>query len=61
MWKPYADKLIILGGQCVVLVVLGVLVGCGHNSAISDALLAVSGSIAGVGAWQVVTGIKKPS
>jgi hypothetical protein len=44
----------VLIGQVVVVVVLGVLVGLGHNSYIQDALLAVSGSLAGVGLWERV-------
>jgi len=54
------DKFLVLGGQIVVVVVLGVLVGCGHNSSITDALLAVCGSIAGVGLYQTVTRASKP-
>lgn len=38
----------------MVLVVLGVLVGLGHNSVITDALLAVSGSVAGIGLVQTI-------
>lgn len=44
-------ELAILGGQVVVVIVLGVLVGLGHNSYIQDALLAVCGSIAGIGLY----------
>ena len=54
------ERLGVLGSQCVVVIVLGVLVGLGHNSAINDALLAVSGSIAGVGVYQTVTRGKPP-
>ena len=49
------NKLVVLGGQAVVFVGLAVLVGLGHNSAITDALMAVSGSIAGVGLFQTVS------
>jgi len=51
------NKLVFTAGQGVVVVVLGVLVGLGHNSAISDGLLAICGSLAGVGLYQQV--IKK--
>ena len=47
---------LLLIGQCVVFVGLAVLVGLGHNSAITDALMAVSGSIAGVGLYETVKG-----
>lgn len=49
------NKCAVLGAQCVVVVVLGVCVALGHNSSITDALMAVSGSIAGVGLIQTVT------
>jgi hypothetical protein len=44
----------LLLSQCVVVIVLGVCVASGHNSAIHDGLLAVCGSIAGVGVFQAV-------
>lgn len=43
------NKAIILGGQSVAFVGLAVLVALDHDSVITDALLAVTGSIAGVG------------
>lgn len=49
------NKCSVLGAQCVVVVVLGVCVALGHNSVITDALLAVSGSVAGVGVIQAVS------
>lgn len=48
------NKCILIGAQCVVVVVLGVLVALGHNSAVTDGLLAVSGSIAGVGIYKAL-------
>lgn len=48
------NRLVLVGAQCVVVIVLGVCVAAGHNSSITDGLLAVSGSIAGVGLFQVV-------
>jgi hypothetical protein len=48
----------LIGAQAVVVVVLGVLICLGHDSAISDALLAVCGSIAGTGLYRT---IQKPS
>lgn len=48
------NKLVFTAGQAVVVVVLGVLVGTGHNSAVTDGLLAVCGSLAGVGIFQQV-------
>jgi len=52
------NKLAILGSQCVVVVVLGVCVAMGHNSYITDGLLAVCGSLAGVGLYSSVKVIK---
>lgn len=48
------NKAMVLGAQCVVVVVLGICVALGHNSAVTDGLLAVSGSIAGIGVIQAV-------
>lgn len=48
------NKCAVLGAQCVVVVVLGVCVALGHDSVITDGLLAVSGSVAGVGVIQAV-------
>lgn len=48
------NKCILIGAQCVVVVVLGVLVGIGKDSAVTDALLAVSGSVAGVGVYKAL-------
>jgi len=52
------NKLAILGSQCVVVIVLGVCVAMGHDSAITDALLAVSGSLVGTGLYSTVKVIK---
>ena len=49
------NRAIVLGAQCVVVVVLGVCVAMGHNSAVTDGLLAVSGSVAGIGVIQAVS------
>jgi outer membrane lipoprotein SlyB len=49
------NKAVVIGAQCVVVVVLGICVGLGHNSSVTDALLAVSGSLAGTGVIQAVT------
>ncbi len=49
------NRATLLGAQCVVVIVLGVCVALGHNSAITDALMAVSGSVAGIGVAQVVS------
>lgn len=48
------NKAVLLAGQCVVFVGLAVLVGLGHNSSITDAMMAVSGSICGTGVYQFV-------
>ena len=48
------NKLVVLASQCVVVIVLGACVMAGHDSVITDALLAVSGSLAGVGLVQAV-------
>jgi high-affinity nickel permease len=49
------NRLAVIASQCIVVIVLGVLVGLGHDSTINDALLAVSGSLAGVGIYHAVT------
>jgi hypothetical protein len=49
------NKCAVLMAQCVVVVVLGVCVALGHNSAVTDGLLAVSGSVAGIGVIQAVS------
>lgn len=52
------NKLVIVGSQCVVVVVLGVCVAMGHDSYITDGLLAVCGSLAGMGLYSQVKVIK---
>lgn len=49
------NKAILLAAECVVVVVLGTLVGLGRDSAVTDGLLAVCGAIVGVGAAQVIS------
>lgn len=51
------NKVLVLGSQTVVFVGLLVAVCMGHNSVITDALLAVSGSIVGGG---LITTVKLP-
>lgn len=48
------DKLLILVGQLGVLAVLGTLVCLGHNDTVQTGLMAVCGSIAGVGIYSAV-------
>jgi len=56
------NKLVIIGAQCVVVMVLGALVALGHDSAITDGLLVVCGSLAGTGVLNTVRVIRsKPS
>jgi len=50
------NKTALLAAQCVVVIVLGVCVAMGHNSTITDGLMAVSGSIVGGG---LITAIAK--
>lgn len=52
--KENMKEICVLVSQVVVVVVLGVLVGLGHNSYIQDALLAVCGSVAGIGLYERV-------
>jgi hypothetical protein len=49
------NKCLVIGSQCVVVIVLGSLVAVGRDSAITDGLLAVSGSIAGTGVYQAIS------
>lgn len=55
-WMPR----LILGAQVAVVCVMGMLVAIGKDGVITDALLAVSGSIAGAGLLQAVAS-KTPS
>jgi len=48
------NRLVLIAGECVVVVTLGILVGLGHDGAVTDALLIVSGAIAGTGAYGMV-------
>jgi len=50
------NKAVLIGAQVVVVVVLGVLVAVGRDSAISDGLLAVSGSLTGTALYKAVVG-----
>jgi hypothetical protein len=52
------NKAVIIGSQCVVFIGLTVCVGLGHNSAITDAMLAIAGSLAGTGLYSQVKVIK---
>lgn len=49
------NKTVVVGAQMVVVVVLGVLVALGHDNSIVDALLAVSGSLCGIGLYHTVS------
>jgi len=42
------DKTVLIAAQVVVVLVLGALVALGHDSAVTDGLLVISGSITGV-------------
>lgn len=50
------NKAVVVAAQAVVFVVLGILVALGHDSVILDALLAVGGSITGIGLFHTVSG-----
>jgi hypothetical protein len=52
------NRLVIIGSQCVVFVGLVILVALGRDSYITDALIAVTGSIAGTGLYSTVRVIK---
>jgi len=51
-------ELALIIAQVAVVIVLGVCVSLGHNSAITDALMAVCGSVAGTGAYSQVKAAK---
>lgn len=53
------DKLVVMGAQVVVFVTLAVLVALGHNSAITDGLMAVGGSITGINLMDSVARVKE--
>lgn len=48
------NRIAIVAAQSLVVVVLAGLVAGGHDSTITDGLLALCGSIAGIGAYQLV-------
>lgn len=52
------NRMLLVAAQCVVFVTFAVLVALGHDSAINDVMLALGGSLAGTGAWQVVKAAK---
>jgi hypothetical protein len=52
------DKLAVMGAQVVVFVTLAVLVALGHNSAITDGLMVVGGSITGINLMDSVARVK---
>lgn len=54
------NRMVVIISQCVVVIVMGTLVGLGRDSIILDALLAVSGSLAGVGLYHAVVTVAKP-
>lgn len=55
-----SKDLCVLASQCVVVVVLGTLVGLGHNSSVTDALIAICGSVAGIGVYDRIKGKNVP-
>jgi len=54
------NKAVLIGAQVAVCVVLGVCVALGHNSAITDGLLAVGASITGVNLYTTIRGKTPP-
>lgn len=55
------NRCFLICSQLVVFVTLAVLVGLGHDSVITDAMLAISGSIVGTGVYQAVKSSKPPT
>lgn len=54
-------KCFLIGAQVVIVIVLGILVALGRDSAITDALLAISGSLVGSSVFSGIKGaIKLP-
>jgi len=52
------NKAVVIAAQCVVFVGLLVALCLGHDSAVSDGLFAVSGSLTGLGIIHTVSAIK---
>lgn len=48
------NKFAVLGAQTVVFLGLLAAVLCGHDSVITDAMMAVAGAITGVGIWSTL-------
>jgi hypothetical protein len=57
------NKTVIIGAQCVVFIGLVVCVSLGHDSSITDGMLAITGSLAGTGLYsqfKVIKATKPP-
>lgn len=52
-------KLAFLGGAVAMMVITGVLIGCGHNGAITNTFLGVGTAFTGANIWSLVN--SKPS
>jgi hypothetical protein len=52
------NKTVVIAAQCVVFVGLVVCVSLGHDSYITDAMMAVAGSLAGTGLYSQVKVLK---
>lgn len=55
------NRMTLLGAQLVVFVTLAALVALGRDSAITDAMMAIAGSIVGIGAYAMVKKTIPPS
>lgn len=49
-------KLAFLGGAVVMMVATAILVGCGHDGAITNTFLGIGSAFSAVNVWQVLNG-----
>lgn len=52
-------KLAFLGGAVVMIVVTGVLIGCGHDGAITNTFLGLGAAFSAANVWQMIGGNNK--
>lgn len=53
-------KLAFLGGAVVMMIVTGILVGCGHDGAITNTFLGIGSAFSAVNVWSVLNDKTQP-
>lgn len=49
-------KLAFLGGTVVMMITTGILVGCGHDGAITNTFLGIGSAFSAANVWQILNG-----